>query len=321
MRKTNQQVKSRIHISIAVVFGLLFGHSFCIAQANTSFDPVLESQSIASINGTIDLVNDGFETKDTNEPDKMSTSEIHTLGASVVDGELIITYTLVDPSDKQKIQDKYYNEQINHTYHADVTLTYDGQKLYIRPDRIIGNIYNDVNGHSGTKTIIVTRLQESFVQLDGSLIIELILNHRFELDPEPQCEEGKPRFDFPQKVPYLVGAVAGAGLIVGGLLLEQQSKEDYKTYQEQTDRQLGDQWYEKANDRHVTAQWLTYAGIGVLALDITLYFIKSSKHKKQTYLYEKYCPNAHVGVSPYINLPRSNSTNGNFGVAISYTFE
>ena len=76
MRKTDQGVKNRSHIIIAIVFGLLCAHSFCIAQ---NFDPILKIQSKASIGGTIDLVHGVFTNTDSTDLSAELSKEIFSI--------------------------------------------------------------------------------------------------------------------------------------------------------------------------------------------------------------------------------------------------
>jgi len=268
--------------------------------------------SVADVIGVVDLHDDNFKSVRIGIRTEGSVyNQLEGFQASVKHGEIVLDYTLKDP--------KFRKEQLDHQYYTKIELYYGGNPLCVRPDMIFGDIDSLTKG-SGERQVIISGLLENEIDLRDTLEIILTVEHSFDLGESILCSDGRPKWDFQQKVPFIMGAIGGAGLIGIGAALEFEAQDTYAEYEQATDRTMGDDLYNEANTTHKWAQGLMYAGAGIIAADVVWYFVRRKRVKRQQYLYDTYCSTAGVQLKPHFetgNIAAGNATN--VGLTFKYT--
>jgi len=130
------------------------------------------------------------------------------------------------------------------------------------------------------------------------------------------CSE-EPVLNVAGQLPYYGGAILGLGMIGAGQLYKRQADRSYESYEKLwlNGDENDDALREQADQDRKTAQFLTYAGIGVLGLDAILFYLKNRKHRKDVRRYKAFC----VGQSEISIHPRYNSnTKMGFMVRINF---
>lgn len=114
------------------------------------------------------------------------------------------------------------------------------------------------------------------------------------------CEE-IPSLSLSKKLPYVGAAVVGAGLIGIGQIYRQQANtgnDDYRRAWAAGD----DASLEQARKDFDTYKTLTYAGIGILALDGVLYLLRTNSVRKAKKRYQTFCvEKPQVAIHPTLN--------------------
>ena len=297
---------------------------FTIIAVQVSAQLILSDTSVAVINGEIDLVESSFEITGI---DVASTAanrlDVSQIAVSVYEGEIVVEYAIADPQGKIRNQDgaEAYNlkgEQENHRFHLNVGIRYEGKYLFVRPDMMIGDIYNRVNG-AGKRTFIVTGIPDRYVQLDGQMEIYLTLTTEYDLNRRVSCDE-EPQYGFAQYAPYMSIGIVGLGIIGGGIAMDAGAKDQYELYREQTDPDVAERLYVDATNRRNNAEVVMYVGAGVLVVDAILLILDRKKYKRDLYLYRKYCPEGIIELRPHVEMPDPYASVGNMGLKVAYTF-
>ena len=202
----------------------------------------------------------------------------------------------------------------------------DGEELHVLPDRFVGD-FGSVNTKSGyEKSIIVTRLISDFVQLKGRLEVKLKIDHHFTVTHPKnfECSDGMPEFTTAQRLPFLGAAVAGAGLLVWGGVMEHNASKDFdeaKTMFSKNEELEGQRMAQEAKSNHQTAVALMAAGGVIVVADAIWYFAKRSDYRKRKEVFTKYCPEGRtIGFSPSFEMPSQVAPNGIAGLSIVYNF-
>lgn len=105
------------------------------------------------------------------------------------------------------------------------------------------------------------------------------------------CAGEAPTLNTSKQLPYYGGVVLGLGLIGAGQLIKSRADRTYKNYEQLwKDGNVSDQGLlEDVDSDKETANILTGAGIGVLALDAVLYYLKNKNHRKAVRRYNTFC--------------------------------
>jgi hypothetical protein len=275
--------------------------------------PDQEVRYARTIRAEIDLIHDsliGAATDPVSVTDQLENVEVQ-----LSQGELQVTYELKEPD---------ADEQHSHVYDVSVSITVDNVELKIRPDKIIGDYGSGITTNNGfKKEFTITELIEKYISLKGGFILTITINHRYGVQPKfPFNCNIEPEFTPKQKIPYLVGAVVGSGLIVWGAIKNINAKDKYDNeYSLQSDPILAQPFYDEANNEHVFAQVLMYGGGAILATDALLFYLRSNIYKKRRAMFEKYCADGNkVGFNPLIESPKLGIPSGSIGISLTYSF-
>lgn len=128
------------------------------------------------------------------------------------------------------------------------------------------------------------------------------------------CEAIRPAFSLKQKMPYYSAAGVGLVLVGVGQVYRAQQNDYYRTYEaawaDGSPRPLADDNpRQKALKSRKAFQICTWAGIGLLAADATLFSIKRLKIKKKQQVYDQFC------LSPAIQI---NSSGPGIGLQLKF---
>jgi hypothetical protein len=128
------------------------------------------------------------------------------------------------------------------------------------------------------------------------------------------CEAIRPAFSLKQKMPYYSAAGVGLVLVGIGQVYRAQQNDYYRTYEaawaDGSPRPLAnDDPRQKALKSKKAFQICTWAGIGLLAVDATLFSIKRQKTKKKQQVYDQFC------LSPAIQI---NSAGPGIGLQLKF---
>ena len=270
--------------------------------------------STAEVLGIVDLHNDQFSSVRISIRSETSVyNQLESFQASVKYGELVLDYVLKDPSFKK--------EQLDHSYFVSIELYRGNVPVFVRPDRIFGDIDTLVGGERN-RQVVVTGLMEDQVALTDTVRIVLSVEHSFDLNESILCSEGEPKWRMQQKLPFIMGAVGGAGLIAIGAVLEADAQNTYDEYLVETDKATGEDLYADANTQHKWAQGLMIGGGVIIAADVVWYFMRRKRYQRQKYLYDTYCGGATMKLEPHFetgNLALGRSTN--IGLTFKYTIK
>lgn len=245
------------------------------------------------------------------------TDEVVETTITLVQGELHMTY---------KLNDSRSEEQVGHEYEVRMVIHLNNAVLEIRPDKILGEYGFDLNTDNTAfeKTLIITDLVEKYVSLKGELVIYLIVKHEFTVDHDLEnfnCDN-PPVFSFKQQIPFIALGITGTGLIVSGLVINNQAKKDYdENYALHVDEELAEEDYNRANDDHQLAQVLMIGGGIILVADGVWFYLKSRDHKKRKDLFETYCSGGNpLSFQPTVQFPDISMPSGSLGLSLTYTF-
>lgn len=277
----------------------------CAQVSFAQLTPVISCQ--ATLKGNIHLLQEQLSVSGTS--DKPECGELENVSAELVDGEIAVLYEL--PA-------KYPSEETTTDVTVHALVIIDGDTLSIRPDRFIGDYGSGISILAGSrKKFYITRLLSDYVDINGEIEIVITVARSFRVSFD--CES-RPQFGFNQKVAHYGIGLLGAGAIVGGVLLDQESQKKYDEYLGQTDQEVAKSIYDQANSQHKLANALIYSGAGIIAADIIWYIIRHKKHKKRSMMFDKYCNDGAVSVQPSIQLPGAGNPAGSVGLSYYYKF-
>ncbi|HKK87960.1 MAG TPA: hypothetical protein VJ917_03860 [Saprospiraceae bacterium] len=180
-------------------------------------------------------------------------------------------------------------EEEGRYYQVIPSIQFNGKELpLILFESLRGDWGQDLN--PGKKEIIWINLIQEYKQLEGDIRIDLEINQWGQRKLPYNCDLGQPEFTSRQKLPYYLAAGVAAASIGVGQLFKNQSQDIYsENYLTASSFAEASPFYEDANNKHQTYLLLTYAGVGILVADITLFSIRQHKYKRSKKLYDEYC--------------------------------
>lgn len=188
------------------------------------------------------------------------------------------------------------------------------------PNQIIGLTVLPFNSDSKTQTIIWENWVENIKPLGESLVLKMdaFLKASY---PPVNCSR-PPQWTTQQKLPhYIVGGI-GVGLVISSLPIRNKSKDLHKSYIEQTfgekPEALGT--YTEANNKHKTANFLLFSGIGIVAADLVTLGIRHLRYKKKKKNHQYYCEDPPAKISLHPNFEQSPVGTNQLGLQLNYTF-
>ena len=206
----------------------------------------------------------------------------------------------------------------------------DGQYYSVLPairlngEDLFLHIHQDFRGdfgsplQSGTKQMRWIHLLSRYVQLEGVLEVNLVVEKWGKPILPYDCSLGEPKFTIKQRRPYHIAA--GVGLVSLGLgqLYHRQSEDIYDNdYANASTLAEAEPFYDDANKKHKTYLVLTYSGAAILLADAALFLIRRTKYKEQKKLYERFCANNSISLRPEVSPIPSNAS---LGLTLSWNF-
>lgn len=196
------------------------------------------------------------------------------------------------------------------------------ETLPVEPENLFGELNKNISFSNEPQTykIIWTNLMEEYIDLNGELAISLNVDIYGNRDLPYNVDCGiEPTFTTKQKIPFLIAGILGAGSVVAGEYLKNESEKDYDTYLSQDNFDAAEPFYQDANDKANTGQILTYAGIGILTVDAIWYFVRQRRFRKQREVYNEFCKPKNISFQPHVELPFGGKEL-NTSLKLTYTF-
>ena len=265
------------------------------------------------VSGQIDLLQ-GRLTSTTMDT-SAAMGQVYNVAAAVANGEIQVEYTLSTDLPKELKQNKYS---------VSARIYFEGDELILSPDHMYGDHGVELGpSDDGTMRFYVSGLLQKYGQLNGDVEIHVKIRHDFVVDPNFNfdCSDGRPQFDFRDKVPYIVGGVLAAGLITWGAINEIEAQDKHDQYWNMTDGPEAQSLYDEANSEHKQAVALMIAGGVTAAGSALLYYLRKRDYKRKTYMFETYCQDGNsIGFTPKFEFKGTRSPGNNAGLALVYTF-
>lgn len=132
------------------------------------------------------------------------------------------------------------------------------------------------------QTLIWKDFLEKQADIGDSYLLLIRTNIRGNICASP------PAFTLSQRLPYYSAAIIGLGAIGVGQIFKIQSDKEEDRYREIWESG-GNATLEQAENDFNTYRTLTYAGLGVLAVDAVLFILRNRKYKKEQKRFRSFC--------------------------------
>ena len=229
-------------------------------------------------------------------------------------GELIIDYVL---------DDRLTKIQRNQSYDIRIEISVGANKLNLPSYYTFGDVGYGVTTNEGKKKrIVVSNLMDEYMNLSGTIIVNLFANHRFSLIlRRPLDCDNPPTFTKKDKLPHLISAAGGVALLGAGFAIKSKSDKKYKEYKAQSDGVTAEFIYDDANGKYKTSQIMKVIGASMLVTDAALYYLRNRIYKQTLEDYRKHCDQKPaIGFKPMYETPTATLPNGSLGLSMTYTF-
>lgn len=229
------------------------------------------------------------------------------IDAHFQNNELIIDYHFINPS-KQGY------------YVVNLDLRMDNESVQPSQGYLFGDLGKINTPVVGGKQIIWTNFIQDIPKAIGEL--ELIISIESwglqYLAYGVDCGE-YPTFGFKQKIPFYAGFAVGVGSLVSGVVFKNEAEGHLEQHKLSNVLSIKEKEYQSYTDELRKAEIVTYIGIGIIAADALLYFLRKEKHRKRIRVFEEYCEKASLSVQPFLELPTA-QTPQQAGLHFSYQF-
>lgn len=281
--------------------------NFALVSAQKTQVEQLGEASVVNIATPIDIL--GNVPANTVSPNETPFGRpIQNVKLSLVNSEIVIDYELAEMANNQTF------------YQVDFDFRLDGQSLTINEfDEFRGDF--GIVDAAGVKKLILINPLEKFSNIKGNLTVRITCSRYGVIPQLVNCDDPRPTFNGRQQLPYLVAGVVGAGSLAYGYILKGNGDDKYERYlnREPGTLEEANALYDDAQSDVETAQIFAIAGLGVLALDATMYIIRTINVNKKQKQYDKVC-NDGLTFSPSFQAPTLVNPKGQVGMNVKLTF-
>ena len=232
------------------------------------------------------------------QPLNTDSKPVHLISAYEVKlqfGELVINYKL--PPVK-RAQD-YYKVSLFTVFRNksdDLPITFPAKKI----NGDIGVVNTDL---SNTKSIVWTNLISCLPSSEGLLEIKFVVELFGEkvLPMGVRCDY-PPVFGFKQQSPYYAAGIIGLGGLATSLFLKGKATKNYNDHLASNVLYERNQFYADYEKKLQNAEYIAYASLGLLAVDVFLFFRRQARFRKRSKVFQDNCNSTGFQIYPQFDI-------------------
>lgn len=197
----------------------------------------------------------------------------------------------------------------------------NGQEITPLPSYLKGDLGKGqvIQRGEENRSFVWFGLAENFQQMKGKLNLIITMDYYGDkgLPYDISCFN-PPQFGLKQKLPFLGSGLIGLGSLTSGIVLLRKGRKNYNRHLDFDSIRERDKYYDDATNQTDLAEVLTYAGVGILLADLSLYYFRKRKFKKQQAIYLENCTNSSVSFQPVLSIDRFQSINPGLQLSVRF---